>query len=973
MAVPKPGEKAIFDAARRIEEAEARRLYVEQACGGDRDLRARIEALLRVHDKESTFPGSPAEETRGRPAEAVGEALGAAIGPYRLLRQIGEGGMGTVFLAGQERPVRRRVAVKIIRAGMDSAQVIARLEAERQALALMDHPNIAKFLDAGATEAGRPYFVMELVEGAPITRFCDERRLTLRDRLALFVPVCQAVQHAHQKGVVHRDLKPSNVLVALYDGKPVPKVIDFGVAKATGQKLTERTLDTGCGSVVGTLEYMSPEQAETRQPDVDTRSDVYSLGVLLYELLTGSTPLGPERLQGAGLLELLRLIREGELPPPSRRLGAAEELPAIAASRGLEPKKLRGVVRGELDWIVMKCLEKDRSRRYETADGLARDVERYLRDEPVEACPPSAGYRLRKFARRHWRGMAAVLAFVLLLVSAVVTLTVALVAVNRERQEKEAALEAEGERRKQARTALDVMSSQIIEDWLAQQKELLPEHKQFLELALRFYEEFAAETGQEEESRAGVAQAHLRVGRIRRELGQRKEAEAAWQRGRELYAGLVADFPDAPAYRRELARAYWHLGYLYRSTTGRTPKAEAALRQGLDILRDLVAEFPGVPDYQLGLADQLDGLGIVLKNLGRPKEAAGAYREALAILTRLADQYPNEPSYQDRLAQTYMDLGNLLDVNIGRKLEVVLQNPGPSQEAAKATGQAVDIYERLTGKYPRNRHYREQLANSRGHRANSLRDLGRYPEAEKLFHQALATHRQLVAEFPSVPEYRRSLAIALNNLGILLKNTDRAGEAEKRYRESLEIHKQLAAEAPEAPDRQNEAAGAMSNLARVLLARNDPDGARRLLEEAVPYHRAALKAYPRHPAYRTFYRNNRWRMAETLLELEEHAAAAEAAGQFLQMAVEPPRDAYTAACLLAGCVRLAARDERLQEGKRQELARAYGDRAVAALRQAVAKGAKEVAQMKKDPHLDPLRPREDFQKLLAGLEAKDKP
>ncbi len=973
MALPKPGEREIFDAARHIEDADARRLYVEQACGDDGDLQAQIEALLRIHDEEGAFAGFPAEELRGRELAPVGEAPGAVIGPYRLLRQIGEGGMGVVFFAEQERPVRRRVALKIIRAGMGSAQVIARLEAERQALALMDHPNIAKFLDAGTTETGRPFFVMELVEGAPITRFCDERHLSLRGRLALFVPVCHAVQHAHQKGVIHRDLKPSNVLVALYDGKPVPKVIDFGVAKATGQKLTERTLDTECGSVVGTLEYMSPEQAETRQPDVDTRSDVYSLGVLLYELLTGSTPLGPERLQGAGLLELLRLIRDEEPPPPSRRLGAAEELPAVAASRGLEPKKLRGVVRGELDWIVMKCLEKDRSRRYDTADGLARDVERYLRDEPVDACPPSAGYRLRKFARRHWRGLAAALAFVLLLVSAVVTLTVALVAVNRERQEKEAALEAEGKRRKQARAALDAMSSQIIEDWLSQQKELLPEHKQFLEQALRHYEEFAADTGQDEESRAGVAQAYLRVGGIRKALGQRKDAEAARERGRELYAGLVADFPDTPAYRRELARAYSQLGYLYRTTTGRTPKAEAALRQSLDILRDLVAEFPGVPDYQLGLANQLDGLGVVLKNLARPKEAAGAYREALAILTQLADKFPTEPSYKDRLAQTYMNLGNLLDVNSGRKLEVVLQNPGPSQEAAKAAGQAVVIYERLAGKYPKNRHYREQLATARAHRANSLRDLGRYPEAEKLFRQALATHRQLVAEFPSVPEYRRSLAIALNNLGILLKNTDRAKEAEELYRQSLDIHKQLAAEAPEAPDRQNDAAGAMSNLARVLLARKDPDGARRLLEEALPYHRAALKAYPRHPAYRTFYRNNRWRMAETLLELEEHAAAAEAAGQFLQMAVEPPRDAYTAACLLAGCVRLAARDECLPEGKRQEQATTYGDRAVAALRQAVAKGAKEVAQMRKDPLLDPLRPREDFQKLVAGLEAKDKP
>jgi serine/threonine protein kinase len=285
--------------------------------------------------------------------------------------------------------------------------VLARFEAERQALALMDHPNIAKVLDAGTT-AGRPFFVMELVKGVPITRYCDEHRLTPRQRLELFVPVCQAVQHAHQKGIIHRDIKPSNVLAALYDGKPVPKVIDFGVAKAVGQPLTERTLVTGFGAVVGTLEYMSPEQAELNQLDIDTRSDIYSLGVLLYELLTSTTPLDRKRLKEASLLEVLRLIREEEPPRPSTRLSTTDEMPKVAANRGLEPKKLSGLVRGELDWLVMKCLEKDRNRRYETANGLAADVQRYLADEPVLACPPSALYRVRKFARRHKGGLAAV-------------------------------------------------------------------------------------------------------------------------------------------------------------------------------------------------------------------------------------------------------------------------------------------------------------------------------------------------------------------------------------------------------------------------------------------------------------------------------------------------------------------------------------------------------------------------------------
>jgi tetratricopeptide (TPR) repeat protein/serine/threonine protein kinase len=378
--------------------------FLDQACAGQPELRGRVEVLLQAHREAGTDPQrTSAEGATPVPFDlgSSAERPGSVIGPYRLLRQIGEGGMGAVFLAEQTEPVRRQVALKIIKPGMDSKQVIARFEAERQALALMDHPNIARVLDAGTTASGRPYFVMELVKGVPFTRYCDEHRLTPRQRLELFVPVCQAVQHAHQKGIIHRDLKPSNVLVTLYDGVPVPKVIDFGIAKATAQNLTERSLCTEVGQVVGTLEYMSPEQADLGQIDIDTRSDIYSLGVLLYELLTGTTPLERKRLRGAGFLEVLRLIREEEPPRPSTRLSTTDELPAIAASRGLEPNKLSGLLHGELDWIVMKALEKDRSRRYETATAFAADVLRYLSDEPVQACPPSAWYRFRKYARRN--------------------------------------------------------------------------------------------------------------------------------------------------------------------------------------------------------------------------------------------------------------------------------------------------------------------------------------------------------------------------------------------------------------------------------------------------------------------------------------------------------------------------------------------------------------------------------------------
>jgi serine/threonine protein kinase/tetratricopeptide (TPR) repeat protein len=414
--------KAVFDHAHELRSPTERQAYLDQACADDPDLRTKVEALLRAYDEAGSFLESASLATRKTVERRVAEGPGSRIGPYKLLQELGEGGMGVVFMAEQEHPVRRRVALKVIKPGMDSAQVVARFEAERQALALMDHHNIAKVLDAGTTASGRPYFVMELVHGVPITKYCDDHHLTPRERLELFVPVCQAIQHAHQKGVIHRDVKPSNVMVCLYDGRPVPKVIDFGVAKATEQRLTERTLFTKYGTIIGTFEYMAPEQAEMSQLGVDTRSDIYSLGVLLYELLTGTTPLERAQLRQAALVEVLRLIREEEPPKPSTRITQSKEsLADLAAQRKTEPAKLSRLLRGELDWIVMRALEKDRTRRYETATGLARDVQRYLADEAVEACPPSAGYRLRKFARKHRAALATVAGFAaLLLLGAVV-------------------------------------------------------------------------------------------------------------------------------------------------------------------------------------------------------------------------------------------------------------------------------------------------------------------------------------------------------------------------------------------------------------------------------------------------------------------------------------------------------------------------------------------------------------------------
>src|SRR6516162_9954929 len=393
-------EKEIFEQALDIAPTEERLRFLTSACGKDAALLARVQALLRADESGESFLPEQPRATFG----AITEKSGDRIGRYKLLEQIGEGGCGVVYMAEQEEPVRRRVALKVLKLGMDTKSVIARFEAERQALALMDHPNIAKVHDAGATETGRPYFVMELVRGIKLTDYCDQNNLSTRQRLDLFMQVCDAVQHAHQKGVIHRDLKPSNILVTQRDGVPVPKVIDFGIAKAiTDQRLTDKTLFTAFEQFLGTPAYMSPEQAELSELGTDTRSDIYSLGVLLYELLTGKTPFDSKELLQVGLDEMRRTIREKEPPTPSTRVSTLEasELTETAKHRRIDPPKLISTLRGDLDWIVMKCLEKDRARRYETANGLASDIERHLNNEPVVASPPSRLYRFQKLVRRN--------------------------------------------------------------------------------------------------------------------------------------------------------------------------------------------------------------------------------------------------------------------------------------------------------------------------------------------------------------------------------------------------------------------------------------------------------------------------------------------------------------------------------------------------------------------------------------------
>jgi serine/threonine protein kinase/tetratricopeptide (TPR) repeat protein len=1105
-------ERELFIATLRLRDAAERAAFLDRACGGDHALRARAEELLREQEQLGSFLEQPARGVAGtgpftptaadEGAAAPGAGVGTVIGPYKLVERIGEGGMGTVYMAQQLAPVKRLVALKVIKPGMGSRQVLARFEAERQALALMDHPNIAQVHDAGTTADGRPFFVMELVKGVPITTFCDHSRLSVRARLELFVHVCQAVQHSHQKGIIHRDLKPSNVLVTLHDGVPVVKVIDFGIAKATGVQLTDKTLITHFTQMIGTPLYMSPEQAQLSGLDVDTRSDIYSLGVLLYELLTGTTPFDKERLRTVGYDELRRIIREEEPPRPSTRLSTiGQAASTVSANRGSDPKRLSQLVRGELDWIVMKCLEKNRSRRYETAAGLALDVQRYLADEPVQACPPSMSYRLQKFVRRNKRPVLAASVFVVLLVGGIVGTTIGLVravserdqkdqalrdvvkesnektealqAVVKERNEKVAALDRAVQARRYTQQALNTLTDEALEDLLGRQVQLTDKHRAFLKKVVAQHAAFAATKADDAEGRQSQVEGIMRVAQILYRLGEFKDAEAAYHDFLALSARLTADFPTRPDFRRYLASSHHGLANLLRDTgrpqeaekaydratavlkelakdfperrefrqqlvhnylnlgvllfeTHRLPEAESAYGKALIVIAQLVAEFPGQAEYRGLLAECFNELGLVLKESQRPEKAERAFHDALAIQKQLTVEFPNRPDFQQDLATAFNNLG------------VLLRMQERYTEAELAYREALTARKQLAADFPNRPDFLESLAQSYNTLANLLRATKRPREAEESYGGALAVFKRLAADFAKRPDYRRQLAQCYLNLGSFLRETQRPQdaeaafgkalvlweqlakdfspqldfrkelarthldlgnlwcdasrsqeaetayckalairqeladefkspdlraelaqihirlglvqkarslqEAEMEWRAALAIHEQLAAEFPQNAEYQNDLAGSLVNLATLHMERREYAAAVTLLEKAQPHHQAALKVNAKDTTYRQFYHNNLTNLARCYQALAAHARLATTAEELARLAYDPPADLYDAASYLCHCVRFAGKDGQLDQAKRKELANNYADRALALLQQAVERGYKDAAR-----------------------------
>jgi serine/threonine protein kinase len=732
----------------------------------------------------NAFEGSPG------PTESVdgSETPGVLVGHYHydLLQKIGEGGMGEVWLAVQKAPIRRTVALKLIKAGMDTKAVVARFESERQALALMDHPNIAQVYDAGSTTEGRPYFVMEYVRGLPITEYCDKHRLTISERLELFMHVCEGVQHAHQKAIIHRDLKPSNVLVLEQDNKAVPKIIDFGLAKAVAQRLTDKSLFTELGVMIGTPEYMSPEQADQREQNVDTRTDVYSLGVILYELLVGSLPFDAKALRAAGLDVILRMIREAEPPKPSTKVRSMKDGSAAAAEkRKEEPGSFVRRLQGELDWITLKALEKDRVRRYGNATELSADIARYLRSEPVVAGPATAAYRMKKYAARHRIALGAAAGFVLLLAGFAVAQAIEIHRIIEERNRANLERDRATRERDRADRITDFMTSMFkVSDPSESRgnsitaREILDKASADIDTALTKDPELQAQM------------MHV-MGDVYDNLGLYPRAESLDQKAMEIRRRVLG--PEHPDTLKSMSNLASDL-----SAEGHYAEAEKLDRETLDIERRVLG-----PEHQDTLKS-MHNLAGDLTAEGHYAEAEKLYRETLDVRRRVLG-----PEHPDTLASM-------------NDLAISLWREGHYAEAEKLVRETLDMERRVLGpEHP-------GTLKSMNNLASDLSAEGHYAEAEKLDRETLDIRRRVLG--PEHPSTLRSMS----NLANVLNAEGQYAEAEKLYREALDIRRRVLG--PEHPDTLT----SIHNLAAVLDSEGHYEEAEKLAREVLNLRRRVL-------------------------------------------------------------------------------------------------------------------------------------
>ncbi|MFO0876117.1 MAG: serine/threonine-protein kinase [Gemmataceae bacterium] len=940
-----------------------------------------------------------------------GLEMGVVIGGrYTLGEKIGEGGMGEVWVAWQTEPVKRQVALKLIKTGMDSKAVLARFEQERQTLALMDHPHIARILDGGLTHDRRPFFVMELVHGLPLTSYCDEARLTLRQRLDLFVPICQAVQHAHQKGIIHRDLKPSNILVTVVDGKAIPKVIDFGVAKATGSQLTDEAVTTQMGAMVGTLEYMAPEQAGLTA-DVDTRADIYALGVVLYELLTGLRPFDSQRLRKAALEALLRILREEEPPRPSTRLAGSDTAETLASLRQTEPRKLSTLLRGEPDWIVMKCLEKQRDRRYETANGLARDIQRYLADEVVEARPPSASYRLRKFLGRNKGQVLAASLVGLAVLGGITGVVVVQVQANRTLAEKNAELEAAREqaeeRFREAREAVDQFYTEVSENprLLAREPGTQELRKTLLLKAKAYYEKFAKERADDVSLKLETAKAFERLANITNDMASGKESEELYRTTIERYRALIEEDPTNESLRASLAELHRKHGFaLY--VLGRTQDARETLESGLRVLEGMIKTPEDRTRHRGTQASFYNYLGLVARQEGKANEAvdwltkAGAIDENpsnlgnLAVALRDVSRYDESNRlYEKILEQTQARLkvapkDNRARDQLGRTNIMLATNYGKMKNWSKAAEHSrvgVDVFERQFRSNPGVIEYAKLLLSALTTLAGIELAQGKGMQAANTCARAAGFAEEITNRHGTDVEVNKrlgDLGFHQAYVALLLHEVDE--KVLSPLDRSEEAYQRVLRATPTAPLIHEGMSSVFQLRGDCALRRSQPAEADALYTSAVSWGEKERVLFPKNQhvlqnlaeryAGRARARAMLGQRAKMKADLDQavtlnvsHAIDIYL-GWMIQLKVLPPKGTspgdfcYQTAMELLEFARLAPRNS--------PLARGYLEAAMEALRLAKKHAFTDIHRLKTDKALDPLRSRDDFMKLLAEMQAK---